>query len=97
MRLSPQKQYLYNLLKSGEWVCSNLIDGKIVRDYRKRLSEMCREGFTIESLPCDGACKIAHKAGVHMYRMGDLPVKPTMYLKNPLTGERMTVEEYRKL
>lgn len=73
MKLSPQKQYIYNLLKSGSWVCSNQIDPTVVRDYRKRISEMNHEGFTISSQVCD--CGIGHKAKVHKYRLDESPVR----------------------
>jgi hypothetical protein len=72
-KLSPQKQYLYNLLKDGGWVCSNSIDPFYVRDYRKRLSEMLREGFKIESEICH--CERKHRAGVHKYRLVEAPTR----------------------
>ena len=71
MKLSPQKQYLFSLLKNGEWICSNAIDPFILRDHRKRLSEMNREGFVIESEVCH--CERKHRAGVHKYRLVDVP------------------------
>ncbi len=73
--LSPQKQYIYNLFKDGAWHCSNFIDPHIVRDYRKRISEMNHEGFTFESQVCNGACGFKHKAGVHMYRIETIPTR----------------------
>jgi len=95
MKLSPQKQRIFELYESGEWVCSTAIF--FIRDFRKRISEMNREGFVFQSMKCDGRCGSAHNSNVHMYRLVEKPPKPVDYVRHPLTGERITTEEFAKL
>ena len=80
LQLSPQKQYLFDLLKNGEWVCSNAIDPYVLRDHRKRLSEMLREGFIIKSEVCH--CERKHRAGVHKYQLVDTPKREVFRIDN---------------
>lgn len=95
MKLSPQKQYLYDILKDGGWVCSNTIDPRTVRDYRKRLSEMNREGFVIKSETC-GEWAHQHKAGVHKYMLVEAPKRP-LYEYELINGVRVPKLTYRAL
>lgn len=92
MKLSPQKKYLYNLLKDGGWVCSNEIDPFYVRDYRKRLSEMRGEGFVLESEVCH--CERKHRARVHKYRLVEAPKRPIYeyILENGIRIPRLTFQ-----
>ena len=94
MKLSPQKRYLYTLLTGGGWVCSNEIDPFFVRDYRKRLSEMRSEGFTIESEVCH--CERKHRAGVHKYRLVEEP-KRAVYEYELKDGIRVPHLTYQPL
>lgn len=93
--LSPQKQQIYDLYKSGDWVCSSKV--LYMRDFRKRVSELNREGYTFESKKCDKSCGTSHTSSIHMYRMLGKPVVPVYYVKHPLTGERVTTEEMHKI
>lgn len=95
--LSPQKQKLLELFKDAEWHCSNEITPLFIRDYRKRLSEMSREGFEFKSMRCDGRCRVNHSSNVHMYCLVGEPQKPVDYVKHPVTGERITTEELGRL
>ena len=97
MNLSPQKQYLVELYQDGEWKCSTAIE--FVRDFRKRFSEMRREGFSIDSKPCDGRCGVKHASTIHMYRL-DAPVeppKPVHLVKHPFEDRLISTEEYALL
>lgn len=73
MKLNPQQQQIFNLLDGGGWVCSNLIQDRVSRDYRKRISEMREKGYAIDSMACDKTCHIPHKARVFMYKLQDVP------------------------
>ena len=73
MKLSPQKKKLIDLYQDGEWHCSTAITPLFIRDYRKRLSELNREGYTFESMKCDGRCSVNHASNVHMYRLSEKP------------------------
>jgi hypothetical protein len=73
MNLSPQKQKIYDLYKDGEWKCSTAIH--FIRDYRKRISEMQREGFLFNSMACDNRCGVNHGSNIHMYRLIGEPKK----------------------
>lgn len=86
MKLSPQKKYLLDLYKDGEWKCSTAI--QYVRDFRKRISECNREGFTFLSMKCDRRCGIAHASNVHMYKLEDVPTR-TVYDYELVNGVRV--------
>jgi len=105
VKLSPQKKYLVELYQDGEWKCSTAI--QFVRDFRKRISELNTEGYIFESKKCDGRCGIAHNSNVHMYRidyssiarifLGEKSMEKVYYVRHPLTGARITVEEMKSL
>ena len=99
MKLSPQKLKLYELFKDRGWHCSVEITPLYIRDYRKRLSEMLREGFVFESATCTGVCEIKHNSNIHMYRLADEPKKEeqVFYTTHPITGERITTKEFSEL
>jgi FAD synthase len=94
--LSPQKKYLVSLLEKGDWVCSNFIDGHVVRDFRKRISEMNREGFVIKSEVCDHSCGTNHKAGVHRYRLVERAKRP-VYEYELVNGVRVPKLTYQPI
>jgi len=90
--LSPQKKYLVELYQDGEWHCSTAIE--YVRDFRKRISELQREGYTFASQKCSGICGVKHSSNVHMYKLLESPAispKPAYFIIDRLTGERKQV------
>lgn len=93
-KLSPQKQYIYSLYKSGNWICSTKIE--FVRDHRKRISEMREMGFNFESKKCDGICGVNHTSNIHTYRLIDTP-KREVYVYELINGIRvpkLTLQPY---
>ena len=94
-KLSPQKRKLLDLFSDRAWHCSNEIVPLFIRDYRKRISEMLREGFMIESQVCNGSCGTSHNAGIHMYRLADTPKRPVyeFELVNGVRVPRLTYVE----
>lgn len=98
MKLSPQKKYLLDLYGDGDWHCST--DIHFVRDFRKRISEMNAAGYVFKSIACDGRCRTKHSANIHMYRLESgppEPPKPVTYVRHPVTGERITTDEFARL
>jgi hypothetical protein len=97
MKLSPQKKKLIELYKDGQWRCSVEIAPLFIRDYRKRLSELNKEGYVFKSIACDGRCGVRHSANVHMYRLEGQPAKRVTYVPHPITRQPITTEQFAKL
>ena len=75
-------QTLLELHRFGQWICSTNVE--YMRDHRKRYSELSKEGYVFEALPCDGRCGKNHASRVFMRR---LVVNPAKYPKLVATGK----------
>ena len=82
MHLSPQQQQIFNIIDGAGWVCSNVINDRVSRDYRKRIAELRAMDFSIDSMACDKSCGIPHKARVFMYKLQDVPIKMIQVIDN---------------
>jgi hypothetical protein len=82
--LSPQKQKIFDLYSGKGWVCSTAIH--FIRDYRKRISEMIREGYSFRSVRCDGRCGTKHGSNIHMYLL-EAPQTPVIADLSPVSEE----------
>ena len=65
--MTPQQQIILNWLGDEEWHCPTEIT--YMYDLRKRISELRRKGYNIQSVICDKRCGINHSSGIVMRRL----------------------------
>lgn len=102
MKLTPQQFRIISHLGDGEWHC--MAGDFFMKDDRTRISELIRLGYEIVAFKCDGRCHKKHSSRVVMRRLKRRPdgvqvQKPrvVMYVRNPITGQRITTEQFAAL
>lgn len=65
-----QTNKIYDLLKSGDWVCVNRMAELYVVDYRRRLKDLLERGIELEGVRCT---LHKHKGGQKMWRLQNPP------------------------
>ena len=61
---------LMEILNDGQWHCSvEFIERMHIVDYRKRLSELKKQGYNLISVLCKETCGRKHKANVHKWKL----------------------------
>lgn len=95
--LTPQQQKIFDYLADGEWHC--MASDFYMKDDRKRISELNSLGYTIDGMKCDGRCGKTHSSRVYMRRMRSEAPKAVYepLIRNPLTGQMITLSEYALL
>jgi hypothetical protein len=48
----------------GNWVCTTVFDTEYLRDHRKRVSELVKQGHNIISEQCRGECGRSHSSNI---------------------------------
>lgn len=61
-------EQILDYLKDGEWHCMATATF-FIKDDRKRISELNKQGFVIEGVPCDGNCGVKHSSNIFMRKL----------------------------
>jgi hypothetical protein len=95
MKHTLQREKMLTALKGNGWVCVEEFSKLFIVDYRRRLVDIQRLGYELESQRC--TLHSYHKGGSKMWRLMKEPQKQVFYVKHPITGEKITTEEYAAL
>lgn len=90
-----QRLKILDLLKSQEWTCVEEMTKLYIVDYRRRLVDIKRMGYELESRKCTQHSY--HGGGSKEWRLASSPKKAPIFIKNPLNGEMVTIEQFALL
>lgn len=79
-----QKTKIIDLLKEKEWVCVETMTKLFIVDYRRRLVDIKRMGYELESRRCTQHSY--HSGGSKEWRLKVKPPVVCYFVTNPITG-----------
>lgn len=72
--MTPQHNQILNILSDHQWHCTVEFDEIPMRDHRKRVSELQKLGYLMETEKCRGRCGRPHSSNVTWRRLLKSPV-----------------------
>lgn len=63
---ATQKQTILQLLNQAEWICGTIFQQNYIPEYRTRINELRKDGFTVEARRCT---QHPHKAGMQEWHL----------------------------
>ena len=87
-KLSPQQRLIVDYLANGQCYCMASATF-YMKDDRTRISELRKQGYELESKPCDGRCKTKHTSTLFMRRLASKPNVPQVRLVDKPDGTRV--------